>query len=54
MLTLLHHTTTVPQSQFPSLEAFLDEPFPRTPQDLLQLEQCLSVAAAQGADQIGV
>jgi hypothetical protein len=37
MLTLLHHTTAVPQSQFPSLEALLDAPFPQTPQDLLQL-----------------
>src|SRR5712691_3330600 len=52
MLTLLHHTTTVPQSQFPSLEALLDEPFPRTPEDLLQLERRLSTAAGQVADQI--
>jgi len=52
MLTLLHHTTAVPQSQFPSLEALLDEPFPQTPQDLLQLELRLSAAAAQVADQI--
>ncbi len=52
MLTLLHHTTSVPQSQFPSLEALLAEPFPRTPEDLLQLEQRLSTAAVQVADQI--
>src|SRR2546425_4460243 len=52
MLTLLHHTTSVPQSQFPSLEALLAEPFPRTPEDLLQLERRLSTAAAQVADQI--
>ncbi len=52
MLTLLQHTTSVPQSQFPSLEALLDEPFPRTPEDLLQLEQRLSTAAVQVADQI--
>src|SRR6266446_5608598 len=52
MLTLLQHTTAVPQSQFPSLEALLDEPFPRTPEDLLQLEQRLSTAAVQVADQI--
>src|SRR6266849_6533738 len=52
MLTLLHHTTSVPQSQFPSLEALLAEPFPRTPEDLLQLEQRLSTAAGQVADQI--
>src|SRR5262244_1273572 len=52
MLTLLHHTTAIPQSQFPSLEALLAEPFPRTPEDLLQLEQRLSAAAAQVADQI--
>ena len=53
MLTLLHqHTTSVPQSQFPSLEALLGEPFPRTPDDLLQLERRLSTAAGQVADQI--
>lgn len=53
MLTLLHqHTTSVPQSQFPSLEALLGEPFPRTPEDLLQLERRLSTAAGQVADQI--
>ncbi len=52
MLTLLHHTTAVPQSQFPSLEALLGEPFPRTPEDLLQLERRLSTAAGQVADQI--
>src|SRR3989454_7501539 len=52
MLTLLHHTTSVPQSQFPSLEALLAEPFPRTPEDLLQLERRLSTAAAPVADQI--
>src|SRR5438128_1921609 len=52
MLTLLHHTTYVPQPQFPSLEALLNEPFPRTPEDLLQLEQRLSTAAVQVADQI--
>src|SRR5262245_35103757 len=52
MLTLLHHTTAVPQSQFPSLEALLAEPFPRTPEDLLQLERRLSTAAGQVADQI--
>jgi hypothetical protein len=52
MLTLLHHTTSVAQSQFPSLEALLDTPFPQTPQDLWQLEQRLSAAAAQVADQI--
>ncbi len=52
MLTLLHHTTSVPQSPFPSLEALLAEPFPRTPEDLLQLERRLSTAAGQVADQI--
>ena len=52
MLTLLDHTTSVPQSQFPSLEALLAEPFPRTPEDLLQLEQRLATAAGQAADQI--
>jgi len=53
MLTLLHqHTTSVPQAQFPSLEALLGEPFPRTPEDLLQLERRLSTAAGQVADQL--
>jgi hypothetical protein len=52
MLTLMHHTTSVPQLQFPSLAALLDEPFPRTPEDMLHLEQRLSTAAVQVADQI--
>src|SRR2546426_12082603 len=52
MLTLLHHTTDVHQCQFSLLEALLEEPFPRTPEDLLQLEQRLSTAAGPGADQI--
>ena len=52
MLTLLHHITSVPQLQFPSLAALLDEPFPRTPEDMLQLEQRLLIAAAQTADQM--
>src|SRR6266581_3623064 len=52
MLTRIHHTTCVPQPQFPSLEALLDEPFPRTPEDLVQLEQRLAIAAGQAADQI--
>src|SRR3989442_10569434 len=47
MLTLLHHTTDVHQCQFSLLEALLEEPFPRTPEDLLQLEQRLSTAAGQ-------
>src|SRR2546426_809717 len=52
MLSLIHHSPYVSQLQFSSLEALLDEPFPRTPEDLLQLEQRLSTAAAQVADQI--
>jgi hypothetical protein len=52
MLSLIRHTTSVPQPQFSSLEALLDEPFPRTPEDLLQLEQRLTTAAVQVADQI--
>src|SRR5215471_6597897 len=52
MLTPLHHTTGVHQGQFSLLEAFLEEPFPRTPEDLLELEQRLSTAAGQTADQI--
>jgi len=52
MLTLLHHTTDVHQCQFSWLEALLEEPFPRTPEDLFHLEQRLSTAAMQVADQI--
>jgi hypothetical protein len=52
MLTLLHQTTSVPQLQFPSLAALLDEPFPRTPEDMVQLEQHRLTAAAQTADQM--
>ena len=52
MLTLLHHTTSGSQPQFPSLAALLDAPFPRTPADMLQLEQHLLTAAAQTADQM--
>jgi len=52
MRTPLHHTTGVHQGQFSLLEAFLEEPFPRTPEDLLELEQRLSTAAGQTADQI--
>src|SRR5216683_3067693 len=51
MLTLLHHTTEVHPCQFSLLEALLEEPFPQTPNDLFQLEQRLSAAAAQGATQ---
>jgi hypothetical protein len=52
MLTLVHHITDVHQRQFASLEALLDEPFPQTPEDMLQLEQRLVAATAQVADQI--
>jgi hypothetical protein len=52
MLTLFHHTPDAHQRPFASFEALLDEPFPQTPQDLLQLEQRLSAAAAQVADQM--
>src|SRR5437870_1458478 len=52
MLTLLHQTTAVHPCQFSLLEALLEEPFPQTPNDLLQLEQRLSAAAAQVADHI--
>jgi hypothetical protein len=52
MLTLLPQTTDVHPCQFSSLEALLDEPFPRTPEDLLQLEQRLATAAGQVADQM--
>lgn len=52
MLTLTQHTTKSLPHPFPTLEAMLAEPFPRTPQDMMQLEQRLSIAAAQTADQI--
>jgi hypothetical protein len=52
MLTLMHHNANVPPHPFPALEAVLAEPFPRTPQAMLQLEQRLSTAATQTADQI--
>jgi len=52
MLTLLHHTPKVHPCQFSLLEALLEKPFPQTPHDLLQLEQRLSAAATQVADQI--
>src|SRR3989441_2237316 len=52
MLPLLHHTADAHQRQFASLEALLAEPFPHTPQEMLQLEQRLSTAAAQTADQM--
>ena len=52
MLTLLHQTTAVHPCQFSLLEALLEEPFPQTPNDLVQLEQHLSAAAAQVADHI--
>ena len=52
MLTLMHHTTNSLPHPFSTLEALLAEPFPRTPQDMMRLEQQLSTAAAQTADQI--
>ena len=52
MRTLMHHTTHVPPHPFPTLEVLLAEPFPHTPQEMLQLEQRLARAAAQTADQI--
>jgi hypothetical protein len=52
MLTLTQHTTKSLPHPFPTLEAMLAEPFPRTPQDMRQLEQRLVTAAAQTADQM--
>ena len=49
MLILLQPTTSIPQWQFPSLEALLDEPFPRTPEDMMRLEQRLAIEAMQVA-----
>jgi hypothetical protein len=52
MLTLMQHNTHGLLHPFPTLEAILAEPFPRTPQDMMQLEQRLATAAAQTADQM--
>src|SRR2546429_5458710 len=52
MLTLMHQNANVPPPPFPALDVLLAEPFPHTPQDMMQLEQRLSTAAAQTADQI--
>jgi hypothetical protein len=52
MLTLMHHNANIPPHPFSTLEGLLTEPFPHTPQDMMQLEQRLSTAAAQTADQI--
>jgi hypothetical protein len=52
MLTLLHQNAHAHPHPCSSLEALLAEPFPHTPQEMLQLEQRLSTAAAQIADQI--
>ena len=52
MLTLMQHNTNGLPHPFPTLEALLAEPFPRTPQDMMQLERQLSTATAQTADQI--
>jgi hypothetical protein len=52
MLTLVHHNANGHPYPFLSLAALLAEPFPQTPEDMLQLEQRLSVAAAQTADQM--
>jgi hypothetical protein len=52
LLSLAHQTTDVHQCQCSALQALLAEPFPQTPEDMLQLAQRLSVAAAQLADQM--
>src|SRR3989449_11332867 len=52
MLTLMHQNAHAHPHPFSSLEALLAEPFPHTPQEMLQLEQRLSTAAAQIADHI--
>src|SRR5919198_6678258 len=52
MLTPMHQNAHIPPQAFPMLEVFLTEPFPHTPQDMMQLEQRLARAAAQTADQI--
>ena len=52
MLTLVHQNVNGHPYPFSSLAVLLAEPFPQTPEDMLQLEQRLSVAAAQTADQM--
>ena len=52
MLTLMQHTTNGLPHPFPTPEALLAAPLPRTSQDLRQLEQQRSTAAAQTADQM--
>lgn len=52
MLTLMHQHAHVHPHPFASLEVLLAEPFPHTPQEMLQLEQRLSTAAAQTAAQM--
>src|SRR5437879_13213616 len=52
MLPLLHHHAHVHPHPVSALEALLAEPFPHTPQEMVQLEQRLSTAAAQTADQM--
>jgi hypothetical protein len=52
MLTRLQHTTPVKPHPLASLEALLDEPFLQSPEALWHLEQRLSPASAQAADQI--
>jgi hypothetical protein len=52
MLTPMHQNAPIPPQAFSMLEVFLTEPFPHTPQDMMQLEQRLARAAAQTADQI--
>jgi hypothetical protein len=48
----MHYNANAYPYPFSSLEALLAEPFPHTPQEMLQLERRLSPAAAQIADQI--
>src|SRR2546423_12830377 len=52
MLTLMHQHAHVHPYPFSSLEVLLAEPFPHTPQEMLQLEQRRAAAAAQVADQM--
>src|SRR5262245_9617600 len=48
----MHQNANAHPHLFTSLETLLAEPFPHTPQEMLQLEQRLSTAAAQIAAQI--
>lgn len=52
MLDPRQYSTSSPSSYFEPLQAYLEQPFPRTPQDFLEMEQQLYKTAAQVGDHI--